>query len=287
MLTTCALASATRQYRRRYAREFLQGVFGRGPLLVRRLTVGDPIAFITQYARRCSPGTAQVAASALRGFLRFLQLQGLCDETLAAAVPRIPHWRLAGLPRTLTEGQLTQFLRSFDRSNATGRRDYAMALCMVDLGLRVSEVAHLRLEDVDWRQATLRIAGGKSRRCHVLPLPRRVGQAIAGYLRRGRPRCRQQGVFLRHRAPWGVAVREELVRGVIRRAYARCGFDPRWTGTHLLRHTAASRLLQRGATLKGIADILGHRSIDTSAIYTKVDLPMLAGVALSWPEARP
>jgi integrase/recombinase XerD len=281
------LAPSTRLYRVRYVREFLQSVFGRGPLRLDRLVVADPMGFITAYARRCSPATAQVAASALRSFLRFLQLQGLCEARLVAAIPSIPHWDLAGIPRTLTEQQVKQLLASFDRATATGRRDYAMALCMVDLGLRVSDVVRLRLQDIDWRQSTVTVSGVKPRRCNVLPLPQRIGKAIADYVRRGRPRSQHVEVFLGHRAPVGAATRETLVRGVMNRAYARCGLDPRCRGTHVLRHTAASRMLQRGATLKQIADILGHRSIDTSAIYAKVNCPMLASVAMPWPEVKP
>jgi integrase/recombinase XerD len=287
MRTTCGLAAATRHYRLRYAREFLQGVFGHQAVRLNQLAVGDAMAFVTNYARRCSPATAQVAASALRSFLRFLLLRDLCDARLPAAVPHVPQWPLASVPRTLSEPQLKEFLACFDRSTPTGRRDYAMALCMVDLGLRVSDVAQLRLCDINWRQATLRIAGGKPRRCNVLPLLGRVGQAVADHLRRGRPRGSQVQLFLRHRAPVAMPVTRELIRGVMRRAYARCGFDRRWTGTHVLRHTAASRMLQRGATLKEIADILGHRSINTSAIYSKVNITMLASVALPWPEVLP
>src|SRR5512135_3350617 len=156
------------------------------------------MTFTAEYAARCRPGSARVAADSLRGLLRFLQLQGHCGPALVAAVPHIPQWQLDHLPRTMTDEQLRRFLGRFDRSTATGRRDYAMALCQVDLGLRVSEVAALCLEDLDWRQATLRITGGKTARMRELPLPERVGGAIAAYLRRGRPAtpCRQ--LFVRH-----------------------------------------------------------------------------------------
>jgi integrase/recombinase XerD len=157
----------------------------------------------------------------------------------------------------------------------------------VDLGLRVSEVAALRLEDFDWRRATLRIVGGKTARTRELPLPEGVGRAITAYLRGGRPATSYRQVFVRHTVPVGTAVGTELVRGVIRRAFAKVEGCGHWTGTHVLRHTAATRLHRRGATLKEVADLLGHRSIDTTAIYTKVDLPALAAVALPWPEEQP
>jgi site-specific recombinase XerD len=165
-----------------------------------------------------------------------------------------------------------------------------MALCMVTLGLRVGEVAALRLDDVDVAAGTIRLSTGKVRRDRLLPMPRHVLQAVVAYIRRGRPRTDDPCLFVRHRTAVGAAVTRELIRGVMRRAYAAIPGSEGWTGTHLLRHTAASRLQCAGADLKRVADILGHRSLDTTAIYTKVDLARLAEVALPWPggeEAQP
>ncbi len=187
----------------------------------------------------------------------------------------------------MTQEQLLRFLDSFDRTSVTGRRDYAMTLFMLELGLRVSEVTDLRLDDIDWRAGTVRIRSAKERRTRILPLPSRVGKATAIYLDGGRPLSAERQVFLRHRAPLGTPVSRELVRGVIRRAYARSACPHEWTGTHILRHTVATRLLQSGASLKEIADLLGHQSIDTAAIYGKVNLPALAAVAMPWPEVHP
>lgn len=286
MCDACGLSEATRLYRRRYAREFLTAKYGRKPIDFRRLRPADPMGFVAGYAARCSPATAQAVGSSLRCFLRFLQWRGWCHSGLVQAIPRIPHWELSNIPKVMSEQELRRFLKSFDRRNATGRRDYAMALCMVDLGMRVSDVVQLHLPDINWRQATLRIVGSKSRRSGILPLPQRVGAAIAAYLHRGRPRSARRELFLRHRAPLSHPISKDLARSVVRRAYRRCGLNHAWTGTHILRHTAASRMHQRGASLKQIADVLGHRSIDTSKVYTKVNVPMLAAVALPWPEVQ-
>jgi integrase/recombinase XerD len=280
----CGLAVSTCTYRVRYAREFLRGKFGDGPLRWELLRPEDLMAFTAGFASRCRPGSAQVAANSLRSLLRFFQLQGDCEPALVAAVPHIPSWRLDHLPRTMTDEQLRQFLACFDRSTSTGRRDYAMALCQVDLGMRVSEVSMLHLADVDWHEATLRIVGGKAGRTRELPLTEAVGRAISEYLRNGRPATTCRRIFVRHTVPVGTAIGTELIRGKIRLAFARVEGCAHWTGTHALRHTAATRLHRHGATLKEVADLLGHRSIDTTAIYTKVDLPTLATVALPWPE---
>jgi site-specific recombinase XerD len=183
----------------------------------------------------------------------------------------------------LTDEQLGALLVSFDRSTAVGKRDYAMALCMTDLGLRVSEVVGLKLRDIDDSNQTIRMEAGKSRRERVLPMTPRLRRAIRGYLRHGRLQTTDTHLFVRHRLPFGTAVSRELVRGVIRRAYAVVPGCETWTGTHRLRSTTASRLLRAGSSLKQIADILGHRSIDTTAVYAKVDWDRLSAVALPWP----
>jgi site-specific recombinase XerD len=161
-----------------------------------------------------------------------------------------------------------------------------MALCMVDLGLRVSEVAGLTINNLEEVSGILRLSGGKSRRDRELPMPRRLRQAVTKYIHCDRPKTNDQHLFLRYRPPVGIGVTRELVRGVMRRAFAEVSGCEGWTGTHVLRHTAATRLHRAGADLKRVADILGHRSIDTTVIYTKVDLPRLRDVALPWPAAK-
>jgi integrase/recombinase XerD len=283
---TCGLAESTCRGRVRYALAFLEGKFGHGPLRWGDLHPSDAVSFVTGYAQRCRPGATQMVADALRSFLRYLQFRGWCSPALVAAVPRFPHWRLSHLPKTMTDEQLGAFLATFDQATATGRRDYAMALCQAHLGLRVSEVVDLLLEDLNWRAATLHVANRKTGRARELPLPQCVGQAIADYLRQGRPTTADRHVFVRHRRLQGVAVSASLVRNVMALAFDRVPGCEHWAGTHVLRHTAATRLHRRGANFKEIADLLGHRCLSTTAIYAKVDLPSLSGVALPWPEAQ-
>jgi integrase/recombinase XerD len=147
---------------------------------------------------------------------------------------------------------------------------------MAELGLRACEIVKLSIADIDWRQRTIRVPATKCRRLRLLPLPHRVGVAIGQYLRQGRPASDYPLLFVRHSVPRGTPLRTEHVRGAMRRAYARAEFPATWTGTHLLRHTAA--------TLKEVADVLGYLRMDTTMIYTKVNLPALRRVALPWPE---
>ncbi len=176
-------------------------------------------------------------------------------------------------------------LAVFDRDTDIGRRDYAIALCLYQLALRASDVARLRIDDIDWRSGVVQIVG-KSRRACRLPLPAAVGRGVAKYLREGRPKSSSRHVFVRHCVPLGDPIDACAVRSIIRRAFARTGLDVPSRGTHVLRHTAATRMVRAGASLKEVADVLRHRSLDTTAIYTKVDLPRLAAVALPWPKVQ-
>jgi integrase/recombinase XerD len=279
-------APATRLYCRRYAGDFLHAVFADQPIRWSVVRVQHVRSFVFEFGRSGRLAAARVGGVAIRCFLRWLEFRGRVGPHLAAAVPRFPGWRLATLPPTLTEPQLASILASFDRTTPVGRRDYAMAALLIDLGMRAGDVAELRVVDIELDAGVLRLGGGKSRRERVLPMTTRVRRAIGDYLRRGRPATEDPHLFVRHRLPFGVAVNRELVRGVIRRAYAAVPGCEALTGTHVLRHTAASRLLRAGADLKRIADILGHRSLDTTAVYAKIDDDRLITVALPWPAIR-
>jgi integrase/recombinase XerD len=278
----CGLAIATRLRRRYFARQFMEFVFGSRWIDWKRLRPCHLQLFIAQYGRTGRMASAQTAAVAIRSFLRWLHFLGRIAANLVGAIPSFPHWRLASLPSVMTDEQLTTFLACFDDS-PTGRRDYAMALAMVDLGLRAAEVAELMLGDLDAAHGTLRLWAGKSRRERLLPMSRRLWCAIVTYVRRHRPGTDSGYLFVRHRVPTGAAVSRELIRGVMRRAYAVVPGCENWTGTHVLRRTAATRLHRAGADLKRVADILGHRCLDTTMIYTKLDIDRLTRVALPWP----
>lgn len=281
------LAEATRRYRLRYVREFLAWRFDQQRPRWSAIAPKDLFAFVRWQTKRLSLASVNVMADSLRGFLRFLSFQGGCDSKLIQAVPSVAVWGRTTLPRTLTADQPRVLLGSFDRKSALGRRDLSMALCQLELGLRAGEVAHLALEDLDWRRRTVRIRGSKGQRERVLPMPNRLGQALSAYLWKSRPGTTTRAVFVRHRAPVGAALSVSQVRHAMCRGYRRCGFDPSWKGTHLLRHTFATRLHQRGAGLKEIADLLGHRDLNTTTVYTRLNLVQLRQVALPWPDQSP
>jgi integrase/recombinase XerD len=196
---------------------------------------------------------------------------------LLAVIPRAAHWRLASLPEVLSNAEIDELLGSFDAPFRSHRRAFAMVRCLTDLGLRCSEVANLRLDDINWNDGTLRLTGTKTRRVDTLPLPAATGASIAAYLRDERPRTSNRAIFVRHVAPYDTPIDRGAVQRAVRAAYQRCGWKR--SRVHILRHSVASRLLRAGTPMKEIADVLRHRSLDTSAIYTKVDLSRLASVA--------
>ena len=223
-------------------------------------------------------------ASAVRSYLRFRAVRYADPvEALLASVPTAARWRLAPLPEYLGQAELTELMSAFGQGGPQRLRDYAIVRCLVDLGLRSCEVAALHLEDIDWKNGTVTVSVGKSQRTDVLPLPVVTGQAIADYLRKGRPKTESRAVFIRHRAPLDIPVNASVIRSVVRQAAARSGLSGRLHGPHRLRHSAATRMLQGGATLKEIADVLRHRSLDTTSIYAKVDWTRLSAIAQPWP----
>lgn len=212
----CGLAERTIDKRTYYVGAFVKESFAPGrfrPARIRRHHVHE---FVASFARTHQPGSTNAVATCLRSFLRFLQFRGQASASLVAAVPTVRKWKLDHLPRAMHDEQLNLFLTQFDRTSDSGRRDYAMALCLAELGLRASEVASMRMADVDWERATLKIPAGKSRRERMLPLTHRVGKALATYLRYGRPKTSAQTVFVRHSSPRGIVLNTEQVRGAMR-----------------------------------------------------------------------
>lgn len=245
---------------------------------LRRLSAGEVREFLREQARGFSPRHAGWVASALRSLLRFLHADGRLPASLVGAVPSISGWRGASLPRSVTAGAVCKLLRSCDRRTLLGRRDYAVMLLLVRLGLRAGEVAHLGLAALDWRAGEV-VVHGKGKTLARLPLPQDVGQALSAYLLR-RPRVDSRAVFLRSRAPLRPLTQTGITQ-VVAKASKRAGLGR--VSPHQLRHTSATEMLRRGATLAQIAQVLRHRSLTTTALYAKVDRAALRELAQPWP----
>jgi len=265
---------------RSYIRELLQRL-GEEPSRfdARRLR-----AFVLEKSRSCGGETAQNCVNALRMFLRFLIAEGQCAVGLDAAIPTIAHWRLASLPRYLPPEDVERLIASCDRASAVGRRDRAILLLLARLGLRAGDIVHLRLSDIDWKEASIQVCG-KGRRHVRLPLTQEVGQAIVAYLKKGRPQTSADTLFIRCRAPFCAFSSSVAISDVVDRAFRRAGVvRPSRGAAHLLRHSLATSLLRQGSSLEDIGAILRHSSIETTQIYAKVDIPSLQQIAQPWPE---
>jgi len=283
--STRGLREQTLHGYQRLVRLFVRTGFEGDPIDPARFSPSDVIEFVALLRGRYSPCSMKAVRTALRSFFRFLRTEGLCDERLEAAIPAVAHWRLSTLPRYLRDEQLEQLLSSLDVSTPFGQRDCAIVWCLATLGLRPGEVADLRLDDIDWRNGTIRLNARKNGRGAVLPLPRNAGRAIVVYLRGHRPTTNERRVFVKHLGPHrGEPISSTAVSEVVVRALRRAEVETPLAGAYVLRHTVASRMVRRGSSLKEVADFLGHRCLDTTAIYAKLDLPALREVALPWPE---
>lgn len=232
-------------------------------------------------------GALKCTVTVLRSWLRYHAAMGRCDPGLVAAVPTIANWKGHHLPRGLKPTDVERLLAACDLSTATGRRDRAILLLLVRLGLRAEDVRSLRFDQIDWARGQIALVG-KGRCESRLPLPQEVGDALLAWLEDGRPQVDDPHVFLRYAPPWRPFTESAAISKIVARAIdrAKLGNTPS-RGAHLLRHSAARALLEDGASLETIATMLRHRSVETTANYAKVDIDALRGIAQAWPEAGP
>lgn len=243
--------------------------------------------FVLEKSQHCGWAAAKKCTTALRMFLRFLIAEGKCSADLYGAVPVLAHWRLSSLPRYLQPEEVERIISSCDPNSPIGRRDRAILLLLARLGLRAGDIVKLRLGDIDWEGAVIQVSG-KGRRVVALPLNQEVGWALAAYLQDGRPRTDTDVLFVRSRAPLRAFASHSAVSVIVARAMRRAGVACQSRGAaHVLRHSVATSMLRQGASLQDIAEILRHRSIETTQIYAKVDTVALHQIAQPWPEVQP
>jgi site-specific recombinase XerD len=242
-----------------------------------RLSTEAVTRFLVAEVRSSSSGRVRLKVTALRSLLRYLHVRGFARD-LSGAVPAVAGHRFSGLPKALPEEEVRRLLDSCDRRTPTGRRDFAILLLLGRLGLRAGEAAALELADIRWAQGEIRVRGKGTE--GALPLPQDVGDALAGYLKRGRPTSTSPRLFVQARAPYREFT-AGTVGAVVGSASLRAGLPPR--GAHRLRHSVATQMLRKGASLPEVAQVLRHRSLDTTAIYAKVDRRALRSLARPWP----
>lgn len=235
--------------------------------------------FITKSGKFLDKRSVQSLCSILKTFLRYLCQTGILRRDLSQMVESPRRYRLAELPRSISQEEVQRMIKAVDRRGPTGKRDYAILLLLGTYGLRAREVAALRLEDIDWQRDRLLVRGRKAGHSAVYPLVPVVGAALLDYLRQNRPRSAGRALFFRALAPhtplsWqAVSLR---VKHYLHEADIKV---PR-PGSHTLRHTLVQRLVDAHLPFKTIGDFVGHRTPDATAIYAKVNLETLREVAL-------
>jgi site-specific recombinase XerD len=261
------------------------------PFISRHVRKGEPrwkslvaknvIDFVLHATPQRGRWSTKSIITALRSFLVFLFQTGQTTTNLAAAVPGVALSQMSDLPRFLQDDQIEQILKGCDRRTKVGKRDYAILLLLARLGLRSSEVTKLRLEDIDWTAGVVLIRG-KGARLDKLPLRRDVGEALAGYLRNARPSCSSRHVFIRSRAPHAGLLGARSIGSIVWRAVERAQIRAPHRGAHTFRHSLATRMLRKGASLTQIGQVLRHQNVRTTEVYAKVDLIALRRLALPW-----
>jgi integrase/recombinase XerD len=279
------VAETTRTEYGRHVKEVLQALWGTSTVQLSGLRREDLVCHVIAYAARYQPSTVNLRVTAIRSFSRYLVIRENSSGPLPV-VPYIAHRGRGQLPKIVADSDVSMLLTPSNYLIANGLRDRAIAMLIASIGLRAREVAQLTLDDFDWRAGTVRIVKQKGCRVSTLPLCQEVGEAVAVYLQKERPAATVRTLFLQtwESGSKGSPLTRSTVAAVIRRAWGRSGAVVTARGPHALRHSLATRMLVHGVDLKNIADVLRHRSLDTSYGYTRLNLVELAEVAAPWPE---
>ena len=275
------LAAGTRRNHCRIVAQLLRKKFAGDVVTMATLRPVDIRRFIArQLGDSPSHSAAAQVATALRSYLRYRSICGDSIAGLSAVISSPVQWKLSSLPRALNPNEVQRLLGAFPNGRWP-RRGYAIVRCALDMGLRAGEITNLSIDDIDWRKGTVTLKGTKSRRQDILPLPMTTGQALADYLQHERPATASRVIFVRPSDSRDIPITSAAVQKVIHHACQRAGLPS--SGAHVLRHTLACRLVEQGSSLKEVADVLRHRSLETTRIYAKLDTPSLTDVALPWP----
>lgn len=278
------VAKGTLELRRHSIERFLKSLGAQATVEgVGELTAECIETFFLNYARDMGHAARRSMQAALRTFLRFCTYQGTSRHRLDYAVPTLRTYKLARVPRGLSEAQAQAVLESVDRNTLAGRRDYAILTLLHTYGVRGGQVRALRFNDISWAEDQILFRAMKNGKDSHLPLTDQVGESLLDYLQNARPRRWFAEVFLTCQAPYHPLPRSNSLSEIVRRHILAAGIDVPSKGAHAFRHAFATRMVAKGHALKEVADVLGHRHLSTTFIYTKVDFNALSQVALEWP----
>ena len=278
-------AAGTLELRAQYLTAFLRWLGPQAtPQGLAMLSPDGVEAFFLAYAQKVGAAARRSMQSTLRTFFRFCLYQGYVHTPLDVAVPTLRIYKLASVPHGLTDIQVQQVLQGVNRKTCVGRRDYAILQLLFTYGVRGGQVRALRLEQIDWEHSQILFEAAKGGKASLLPLTPEVGESLLDYLQNSRTPSLYHQVFLTTRAPYHPLLYSGSLSAIVGRYIRAAGIDIPHKGAHVFRHAFATRMLQDGHPLKAIADVLGHRYLGTTFIYTKVDFESLRQVALDWPE---
>ncbi len=280
----CNTALTTLKLRTGHLTRFFDWLDSDSPL--EKLSTLSPDEIQTFFLNYCKPrgyASRRSMQAALRTFLRFCFVRGYLKQELDGVVPTLRTYKLSGLPRGIEHEEAQKLLDTINRSTEAGRRDYAILQLLYTYGVRGGQVRALQLDDINWEQSQICFLAQKNGKESRLPLTEDVGNSLLDYLQYVRPKVPYPEVFITLRAPYGPLRHSSSLYEIVARHMRRGNIKSPTYGTHTFRHCFASRMLQKGHSLKFIADMIGHRSLQTTFIYTKVDFIKLKDVGLQWP----
>ena len=247
------------------------------------ITPADIVAFLREVMGRRSTFRDTTPPTHLRSLFRFLFWSGKTKRDLASSLPRVASPSASLLPRSLKPEEIERLIDATWSPDAVGRRNYAMMILLARLGLRAPEVIAIQLDDIDWRSGTI-LVRGKGKRHDRMPHPEDAGKAIVDYIRNGR-RGNSRTLFVSSKVPFRPFVDATILNTVLRAAFSVTGLEPpqKYIGSHLLRHSLATDMLRKGASLDEIGDVLRHRSRAATSIYARHDIKGLRSIARDWP----
>lgn len=258
----------------REVHKLLEYLHGCGVQNCKAITISDIMSFIREQYSHIAVSTLKTTVGKIRTFLRFLYLSELTNQDLALLIPSVRSFRLAQIPVVWNPDDLKLLLTTISRETADGKRDFAIFMLAVHLGLRIGDILHLQFKNIDWEKSAIQISQIKTDELLSLPMSTEIGWALIDYIKNGRPKTDSSFIFVRHCAPFQAFCSNNNFHYQMRKYAALAGItppSPKLYGFHSIRHTFATNLLREGTDLSLISEFLGHNGVSAAQIYLKID----------------
>ena len=281
------LSEATISIRRIFVSRFLSEIADIAtPSKLHRLSPKTIHDYIIKTCQPLNRASKKHLTSSLRSFLRFAHIYGYLRNNLIEAVPVIVTRKLEGIPRKISWEDVRKLLTCPDRKTPQGRRDYAIILLCATYGVRIGQIRNLKLTDIKWHKGIINFGPSKMGKALSFPLDKRVAQALLDYIKKNRKDEPFKEVFLTVKEPLRPLSKNNCLHSPFIRYFKQAKIKSKAVGSHLIRHAFATKLMEKKIPIKNISDLLGHKYIETTFIYTKVDIKNLRILARKWPEVK-